>query len=221
MTPHTRDPQHAPHTRLRAAARAWCFGAILLTCFVVAGPGAGQDAGEDVASREQIEVPMNRSGLRRVVLERMPDGAYRYLVNHDNGEDHVYTPEAFADLLYKQQTDRPFWQVFLNISSPLGVLWVGVGLLGQVLFTGRMIVQWLASEKSKKSVVPVAFWWMSVTGASMLLLYFIWRRDVVGVLGQATGWFIYIRNLYFIYRPTGHAEPTVADDPGPEPELAE
>ncbi|MBI1372029.1 MAG: hypothetical protein GC159_04620 [Phycisphaera sp.] len=100
-------------------------------------------------------------------------------------------------------------------------MWVGIGLLGQVLFTGRMIVQWLASERSKKSVVPVSFWWMSLGGATMLITYFIWRRDVIGVFGQATGWFIYIRNLYFIYRPAGHAEPTVADDPGPEPELAE
>jgi lipid-A-disaccharide synthase-like uncharacterized protein len=67
---------------------------------------------------------------------------------------------------------------------------VGLGLLGQVLFTGRMLVQWLASEKQKRSVVPVAFWWMSLIGATMLLVYFTWRRDIVGVLGQATGWFI-------------------------------
>ncbi|HAI14296.1 MAG TPA: hypothetical protein DCM28_21505, partial [Phycisphaerales bacterium] len=73
-------------------------------------------------------------------------------------------------------------------------MWVAVGLLGQVLFTGRMIVQWIASEKSKRSVVPTAFWWMSLIGASMLITYFIWRKDVVGVLGQATGWFIYVRN---------------------------
>ncbi|HCD35270.1 MAG TPA: hypothetical protein DER01_22910 [Phycisphaerales bacterium] len=79
------------------------------------------------------------------------------------------------------------------------MIWVAVGLLGQVLFTGRMIVQWIASEKSKRSVVPTAFWWMSLIGASMLITYFIWRKDVVGVLGQATGWFIYVRNLYLIY----------------------
>ena len=79
------------------------------------------------------------------------------------------------------------------------MIWVAVGLLGQVLFTGRMIVQWIASEKSKKSVVPTAFWWMSLIGASMLITYFIWRKDVVGILGQATGWGIYVRNLYLIY----------------------
>jgi lipid-A-disaccharide synthase-like uncharacterized protein len=46
----------------------------------------------------------------------------------------------------------------------------------------------------------VAFWWMSLVGASMLLVYFIWRRDIVGILGQATGWFIYIRNLVLIHK---------------------
>ena len=86
----------------------------------------------------------------------------------------------------------------LNITSPAGLLWVGLGLLGQVLFTGRMLVQWLASERSKRSVVPEAFWWMSFAGATLLLAYFTWRGDVVGVLGQGAGWFIYLRNLYLI-----------------------
>ena len=76
-----------------------------------------------------------------------------------------------------------------------------LGLLGQVLFTGRMVVQWLVSEKQKQSVVPTAFWWMSLIGASMLITYFIWRKDIVGFLGQATGWLIYVRNLWLIYKP--------------------
>ena len=76
-----------------------------------------------------------------------------------------------------------------------------LGLLGQVLFTGRMVVQWLASEKKHKSVIPVSFWWMSLLGASMLLTYFIWRKDIVGIIGQAAGWLIYVRNLYLVYLP--------------------
>ncbi|MGD8441818.1 MAG: lipid-A-disaccharide synthase N-terminal domain-containing protein [Holophagae bacterium] len=82
----------------------------------------------------------------------------------------------------------------------MGIAWVVLGLLGQVVFAGRMIVQWLISERSRRSVVPVAFWWMSLAGASMLLVYFLWRRDIVGVLGQCTGWIIYLRNLVLIYR---------------------
>ncbi|MDA0812051.1 MAG: lipid-A-disaccharide synthase N-terminal domain-containing protein [Verrucomicrobia bacterium] len=87
----------------------------------------------------------------------------------------------------------------LNITSTAGIFWVGVGLLGQVLFTGRMIVQWIASEKEKRSIVPTSFWWMSLGGATMLIVYFVWRVDIVGVIGQATGWFIYVRNLWFVY----------------------
>lgn len=103
-------------------------------------------------------------------------------------------------LMLAAEADRPAIFAFLNISSWAGVAWVGFGFLGQVLFTARLLVQWVASEKSKKSVVPVAFWWLSLIGASMLVTYFIWRKDVVGVLGQGFGWFIYIRNLALIYR---------------------
>ena len=109
------------------------------------------------------------------------------------------TPEEFAERLYQQQKSRRLWEVIFNISSPMGFIWVSVGLLGQALFTGRMIVQWLVSEKSKQSVVPAVFWWMSLSGALMLLAYFLWRRDVVGILGQSVGLGIYVRNLHLIY----------------------
>jgi len=66
----------------------------------------------------------------------------------------------------------------------------------------------------------VAFWWMSLIGASMLIVYFTWRIDVVGVLGQSTGWVIYVRNLWMIYRPGPAARQVrLTDDPAPEPEL--
>jgi lipid-A-disaccharide synthase-like uncharacterized protein len=71
-----------------------------------------------------------------------------------------------------------------------------------------MVVQWIVSEKSKKSVVPPVFWWMSLIGSSMLMAYFLWRRDPIGLLGQTFGWFIYVRNLWLIYRP--HAPHSVA-----------
>ena len=80
------------------------------------------------------------------------------------------------------------------------------GLLGQVVFMGRLIIQWRASEKAKSSVVPPLFWWFSLLGSSMLLIYFIWRKEPVGFLGQSTGWFIYVRNLWFIY---GQGTPAV------------
>jgi lipid-A-disaccharide synthase-like uncharacterized protein len=75
--------------------------------------------------------------------------------------------------------------------------------MGQLVFTGRMLVQWLASERSGRSVIPVAFWWMSLGGAVMLVAYFVWRRDIVGIVGQATGLFIYARNLVLIRKSRG------------------
>jgi len=67
-----------------------------------------------------------------------------------------------------------------------------------VLFTGRMVVQWIASERRGKSIVPPLFWWMSLIGSLLLLSYFLWRRDPIGLLGQAFGSFIYLKNILWI-----------------------
>jgi lipid-A-disaccharide synthase-like uncharacterized protein len=124
-----------------------------------------------------------------------------YRVTFLDGEIQRMTPERYALLLLQKDDSRAFTFKLLNISTPVGIAWVVLGLLGQVLFTGRMIVQWLVSEKEKQSIVPPAFWWMSLFGASMLIAYFIWRKDIVGFLGQGTGWLIYGRNLWLIYHP--------------------
>jgi len=159
-------------------------------------PNDADDIGQPI--RVQIK-PMPKD-VNRVLLENSPDGRRRFqLVHADGSVDRVDT-ETFADLLITSQSGRPWYFRFLNISSPVGFAWVLLGLLGQILFTGRMVLQWLVSEKAKRSVVPVGFWWMSLAGASMLMIYFIWRRDVVGVLGQSAGWLIYVRNLWLIYR---------------------
>jgi lipid-A-disaccharide synthase-like uncharacterized protein len=79
-------------------------------------------------------------------------------------------------------------------------VWVGVGLLGQSLFSARFLVQWIASERRKQSVVPRPFWYFSIGGGIVLLLYSIYRQDVVFILGQGAGLFVYCRNLYFIYK---------------------
>lgn len=131
------------------------------------------------------------------------EGGHEVVFHTDEGELR-YSAEAFLDALSTRQKQRDsrgwLYRVF-DITSWTGVLWVAFGLGGQVLFTGRMLIQWIASEKRQQSVIPVAFWWMSLTGATMLMMYFIWRVDIVGVLGQSTGWFIYARNLALIYRP--------------------
>jgi lipid-A-disaccharide synthase-like uncharacterized protein len=78
--------------------------------------------------------------------------------------------------------------------------WLVLGFVGQVAFTGRFFVQWIASEREGRSVVPVSFWTMSIVGSGLLLAYAIYRRDPVFVLGQSTGLFVYFRNLHLIRR---------------------
>jgi lipid-A-disaccharide synthase-like uncharacterized protein len=84
-------------------------------------------------------------------------------------------------------------------------LWVGVGLLGQALFSARFVVQWIASERRKQSVVPREFWYLSLAGALITLSYAIYRLDPVFILGYLPGLFIYARNLYFIHKGPGPA----------------
>ncbi|MCA0403971.1 MAG: lipid-A-disaccharide synthase N-terminal domain-containing protein [Proteobacteria bacterium] len=79
-------------------------------------------------------------------------------------------------------------------------IWLAVGFLGQAIFSARFIVQWLISEREKRSIIPVAFWYLSLLGGITLLVYSIYKKDPVFILGQSTGVFIYMRNLYLIQR---------------------
>lgn len=83
-----------------------------------------------------------------------------------------------------------------EITTP--TLWLGIGLAGQALFSMRFLVQWIASERARRSVVPNAFWYLSLAGGLTLLSYAIYREDPVFIIGQLTGAFIYGRNLYLI-----------------------
>jgi lipid-A-disaccharide synthase-like uncharacterized protein len=76
--------------------------------------------------------------------------------------------------------------------------WVVLGFIAQGLFTMRFVVQWVASERARASVIPVAFWLFSIGGGVLLLIYALYRRDPVFIAGQALGLLVYIRNLYFI-----------------------
>ncbi len=78
--------------------------------------------------------------------------------------------------------------------------WVLLGLVAQGLFTMRFLVQWIASERIGHSVSPVAFWLFSIGGGLLLLVYALYRRDVVFIAGQAFGVFVYLRNLQFVMR---------------------
>jgi lipid-A-disaccharide synthase-like uncharacterized protein len=78
--------------------------------------------------------------------------------------------------------------------------WVLLGFAAQALFTMRFLVQWIATERAGKSVVPLAFWLFSIGGGLLLLAYAIYRKDPVFILGQAFGVFVYLRNLQFVMR---------------------
>jgi lipid-A-disaccharide synthase-like uncharacterized protein len=79
-------------------------------------------------------------------------------------------------------------------------IWLVIGFLGQGFFSARFLVQWIRSERMKKSVIPVAFWYFSLLGGATLFAYAIWRQDPVFIVGQGAGLLIYSRNLYFIFR---------------------
>lgn len=102
---------------------------------------------------------------------------------------------AFASVLV---TILPFLPDSL-VTNPEQIMIV-VGFAGQGLFAMRFILQWISSEKQAKSVIPIAFWYFSIGGGAVLLLYAIWRKDPVIICGQGLGLFIYLRNLYFVRR---------------------
>jgi lipid-A-disaccharide synthase-like uncharacterized protein len=80
-------------------------------------------------------------------------------------------------------------------------LWLLFGLLAQIVFAMRFVVQWIASERAGRSVMPVAFWFISLLGGGLTLVYGLVRREPIIIIGQVLAVFIYVRNLMLIYRP--------------------
>jgi len=89
-------------------------------------------------------------------------------------------------------------------------VWFAIGLAGQIIFGGRFILQWIVSEYTKRSYVPVAFWYISLIGSLVLLTYSIHRKDLVFMLGLSLNSLIYIRNLHLIHL---HAKKSVPVNP--------
>ena len=116
----------------------------------------------------------------------------------------------------------PLWmQRWFNVTQWWEFWWLFVGVTGQLIFFARWVFQWIASERRRESYVPTIFWWCSLLGASLLLIYFIGRREPVGVMGQLFGWIVYGRNLYLISvsdRRINGAASMHCDDPLPFPD---
>jgi lipid-A-disaccharide synthase-like uncharacterized protein len=187
-------------------ARTAMVGALMVLSVAVAVAAPTEvnaQSGSDDERMLRMRVKPLPDGVRRVWIEPDGQGGHWYVLELADGGRERVRPDELTARIEQDHRHRRWIYRLLNITSPVGFAWVTLGLLGQVLFTGRMLLQWLTSERAHRSVVPVGFWWMSLAGASMLLVYFIWRRDIVGVLGQSAGWLIYMRNLYLIYQKDG------------------
>jgi lipid-A-disaccharide synthase-like uncharacterized protein len=92
-------------------------------------------------------------------------------------------------------------------------IWLGIGFLGQGLFFGRWVVQWITSEKKAESQVPISFWYMSLIGGLITLAYAIYRKDPVFIAGQGIGSIVYIRNLMLISRANQSNRPISPSNP--------
>lgn len=96
---------------------------------------------------------------------------------------------------------RPNWLYrVLNITNPASFWWILLGLGAQTVFSARFLIQWMVSERRKQTVIPEAFWWISLVGGLGLFIYFVWRQDIVGVIGQSSGLVIYARNIRLIHK---------------------
>ena len=96
--------------------------------------------------------------------------------------------------------------------STTDLVWVGIGFVAQLMFTMRFLVQWIASEKARRSVVPELFWYFSLGGGALLFAYSLYRFDPVFMLGQGAGLVIYLRNIQFV---RSHKKSSAAPDAVP------
>jgi len=159
----------------------------------------------DISSANEL-----KDGITRLLINgKLFDSLKKTYIVEENGELKVKTeiPEDIAEAVVKASRATPYPAP----SDPL--FWLALGFVAQLLFTSRMLVQWYSSEKAKKSVMPVLFWYLSVIGSTLLLAYAIYRQDPVFILGQSAGLLVYFRNLYLIWREKKHKKESEADTP--------
>lgn len=173
----------------------------LLAAWVVIGPRVRHQVRPDASLTRFTLGPLKGE----LEIAPGPDGApaYRWLFRDGVPAQAVTRAELEAALgreAVRRLTDQGGNLFFrgLNVTNWAGVAWVSVGLLGQALFMGRMLTQWVSSEKKGQSIITLSFWWFSLAGGVLLFSYFAWRQDVVGVLGQSVGLVVYSRNIRLI-----------------------
>lgn len=199
-------PTMAPHTARRRA----CVALLAATVGMVTAAYAtlpGQEASRPSEPPARVGGTIHLDGyLDDVDLTTSASGAQTLELRRDDGSVERFTRADAA------APERGLLGLLLNASTPGEMAWVAFGLLGQMLFAGRMLTQWIISERHQRSIVPPIFWWLSLTGSCMLLTYFLWRRDIVGILGQGLPLVIYVRNLMLIYGARAPAASTPLHD---------
>jgi lipid-A-disaccharide synthase-like uncharacterized protein len=181
------------------------IGVLLLGFWLVYSQGQlGNIKVAEGATTEQVRIAESRGVLE---ASKTATGEWSFRMLYRDGTttktfDETTCREVLGDNVFAHATgQRSNWMFRLfNITSWAGLTWVLVGFAGQLAFSGRMLIQWFVSEKQRQSVIPEAFWWLSLIGGIMLFAYFVWRQDVVGVLGQSSGLVIYARNIRLIYK---------------------
>lgn len=180
---------------------------LLLGLWLVSGPGKYLGVPELREGARTVEL---RVGPARGIVEIHRDTpeappTYRLLFRNADASEVISDTtfrELFGDVVADEMlsTGNNWLFRLFNITSWASLLWIGIGLAGQAAFFGRMAIQWIISEKERRSVVPPLFWYLSLAGGIALFLYFVWRQDAVGVLGQTTGIVIYARNIRLIFK---------------------
>jgi lipid-A-disaccharide synthase-like uncharacterized protein len=105
---------------------------------------------------------------------------------------------SIASIVLADAGGMPGWMTYFKVEQPWEAWWLLLGLVAQTVFFARWVIQWIASERRGESVMPTLFWWVSLVGATMTLVYYVGRHEPIGILSQTVGWTIYSRNLYLI-----------------------
>ncbi|MDF1810076.1 MAG: lipid-A-disaccharide synthase N-terminal domain-containing protein [Phycisphaerales bacterium] len=171
---------------------------VFLGMWLVLQPALSRSEKDLTVKVGAIEIMLNRTENNGELL-------YQVVGPTKLKSDELLNPIELDTFITEQVTkwnQRPAFERhllgFFNITSWGTFGWVMIGLIGQSAFFGRMFVQWIISERSRVSTVPEIFWWFSFIGGLCLFTYFVWRVDIVGVMGQSTGIVIYARNLRLI-----------------------
>lgn len=183
------------------------LGLIALGLWLVWGPGDRLGMPDPRPGARMVELRMynDRGAVEIVDATADTPASFRLLFRDGSAspvlsadELRIVVPSGVVDRLLTAQPNLLFR--VLNITGWGSLVWILIGFGGQAAFSGRFIVQWFVSEKQRQSVVPEAFWWMSLVGGVGLFTYFAWRQDIVGVLGQSSGLVIYARNIRLIHK---------------------